>query len=534
MQLIVSLGAAFLLLLAACATAANLLLSRALARQQEIATRTALGAGTRHIINQFGMEGLVAGLAAGLAGLAVAWGLIRILIAWAPAEIPGISEAGLDGGVLLFAGAVSLVTALGASVAPTWMATRLNVSALLNEGGTRLTFGRRRRRIQGAFTAAQAGTTVVLLTAALLIAVSFHAMLSTDIGFQNRDAVTMNLRALGARYNPERTDMFYTQLLDRLRELPAVTNVGAVLSRPLEGPIGWDVAYRTPIDSTALDHELPRANFLTVTPGYFQAIGTPLLEGRDFTAHDRADSEQVAVVSRSLAERIRATGSEPVGSRIGLSLGGLERTIVGVVADARYRGVKLSTKDVYAPYLQTDVPIRYPVITGNGSPVELADLVRREAQKLDPGLAVADVATVAQLVERDTALQRFNMTLLLVFAAGAIVLAGAGVYAVVTENVSERRREITIRMALGSDRYRIVRRLVASTLGFVIVGEVLGWLVVLAAGPSVSDLLYAVAPGDGVVATSVLSFLLLVSLLSSAIPAWAATGREPHSVLHND
>jgi predicted permease len=416
------------------------------------------------------------------------------------------------------------------------MVSRLNVATLLREGSARLTGGRGGRLVQGAFTVMQTAVTVVLLVASLLIAVSFHAMLTEDIGFANRDAVTMNLNVRGPQLTQESQDAFYTQLLDRLRESPAVTSAGALLLRPLEGAIGWDMPYQPEFDTSTPPHELPMANFQVITPGYFQTVGTRLLEGRDFSMDDDEDTERAAVISRSLAERFRRAGREPIGSRIGLGkrLDGTWWTIVGVVADARYRGVRLTNEDLYVNYLQTNIPVRYPVVRGTGTPAELAALVRGEAAQLDPSLAVAEVATIAQLVERDTAQQRFNMTLLLVFAGGALLLAAAGVYSVVAESVSDRRREIAIRMALGAERPRLIRRLVGATLGFVILGQLAGVAGVLLIGRSVSELLYAVNPGDPILLSSVLAFLFVVSVLAAFLPAWVATGREPRTVLQSD
>ena len=535
-RLLISLGASFLLLITAYITASNLFLSRALARTREIATRTSLGATSRQIFSQFASEGLAAGTIAGVAGLAVAWGLVRSLIAWAPGEIPRIAEAGIDRDILLFAGAISAATALACSLAPAWMASRLNVAALLREGGARLAGRRRGRLVQGVFTVAQTAVTVILLASSLLIAVSFHAMLTADIGFANRDAVTMNVNARGPRFTEASRDLFYTELLGRLRESPAVTSVGALLLRPLEGAIGWDMPYQAEFDNSVQPRRLPMSNYQVITPGYFETVGTPLLEGRDFTMDDDEDAEQAVVISRSLAERFRRAGHEPVGSRIALGkrLRGTWWTIVGVVADARYRGVRYTNDDIYVNYLQTTIPVRYPVVRGRGTPAELRELVRREAARLDPTLAVADVATIAELVERDTAQQRFNMTLLLVFAIGAVLLAGAGVYSVVAEGVSDRRREIAIRVALGAERLQLIRTLIGITLGFVIVGELAGLAGVLVLGGSVSELLYGVTAGDPIVLSSVAAFLLVVALLAAFFPAWVATKREPLLVLQAD
>jgi len=180
------------------------------------------------------------------------------------------------------------------------------------------------------------------------------------------------------------------------------------------------------------------------------------------------------------------------------------------------------------------VPVRYPVVRGSASAAELAELVRQEVARLDPMLAVGEVLTIGDLIERDTAELRFNMTLLLVFAVGAVLLAGAGVYSVVAEHVSERRKEIAIRIALGAVRSRLAARVVAATGLQVAAGALAGVLAVVALGPLAGDLLYSMAPDDPVVLTSVVAFVVAVSLVAAFVPAWTAAGREPRSVLQAD
>jgi putative ABC transport system permease protein len=535
-RLMLALGAAFLLLIAACITASNLLVSRALARKLEIATRTSLGATSSQIFAQFAAEGLATGAIAGMARLAIAWVLVRFLIVLAPAEIPRIAEAGLDLSVMLFAGTVSLVAAMSCSVTPTWMASRLQTGALVREGGGRSTSGQLGRLVQGAFSVAQSAATVVLLTTALLIAISFHALLTEDIGFANRDAVAMNLTLRGWPNSATERDAFYTELLAHLRDNPAVVSAGALLLGPLQGTIGWDMPYRLDLDSATPEQELPMANFQVTTDGYFNTVGMPMLRGRDFDRGDDGEAERVAVISRSMADKLQRMGKQPLGSRIqlGKQLGGTLWTVVGVVANGRYRGVGLPSDDVYVSYLQTPIPVRYPVVRGNGSPKELIALVQREADHLHPGLSVAEAATIGELVERDTAQQRFNLTLLLVFAGGALLLAGAGVYSVVAEGVSDRRKEIAIRVALGAGRLRLMGQLVVVTLGFVVVGLGAGFLGVFGLRTTITDLLYETDLADPLVLGGVAGFLLLVSVLASIVPAWRATGQEPRSVLQGD
>jgi len=515
-QLPISLAAAFLLLATACLTASNLFLSRTVARRDEIVMRTALGATSSRILIQFLVEGLAAASIAGLAGLGLTWGLIRFLIMWAPADLPRIGDAGIDGEVLLVCGALSLLTALACSLAPILIAP-----ALVGIRGP-LTGRRRGRRLQGAFTMSQTAITVVLLTTALLVVSNVRALLTTDTGFANRDAVTMNLALRGPQSDP---DLFYTRLLDGLRRSPSVTGAAAVLLRPLEGAIGWDVPFQSEFDRAEDTLKLPVSNFEVVTPGYFQTVGTPLLEGRDFTLHDSENSERVAIIGRSLADRLQRMGHGAMGARLHLGRGSRDWwKVTGIVADTRSRGVLQPREDIYVSYLQTGIPVNYVVIRGRGTSGELAALVRGEAARIDPGQAVARVATIAQLLDRDMATQRFHMMLLVTFGAGALLLAAAGIYSVVAESVSVRRREIAIRTVLGADRAALIRMLMQSTLRFVITGESIGLLAMVWSGQTASKS----------TSVSVVIFLLGVSIAAAWVPAWTAAGRDSGIVLHAD
>jgi predicted permease len=533
LHLLVSLAASFLLLATACITASNLFLSRALARSQEIATRTSVGASPLQLLIQFAAEGATAAILATLFGLAIAAALIQLLVFLAPPDIPRITGAYLSGGVLFFAAALSLAVALACSIAPALIATRLSLETLLREGSSRLTASRRGRRMQNAFILAQTSITVVLLAASLLVAVSVRAMLRADLGFANRDALTMNLALRGTHSDRNSRDRFYSRLLDRLRASPSVTSAGGVLLRPLEGAIGWEMHYQSEFDDSPPSQELPVSNFEVVTPDYFRTVGTPLQEGRDFTAEDTEDSDKVAVVSRGLADRLGKMSHNPIGTRIrfGRSSSSHWFRIVGIVADTRYRDVTTTGREIYVNYLQTSIPVNYLVVRGRGP---LADLTRREVAQLDSSQAVANVATIAELIERNTARQRFNLTLLLAFGLGALLLAGAGVYSVVAESMSVRKREIAIRIALGAQRRVLIGSLVHATLRCVLLGELLGLFAAILIARKMSEMLYSVRPGDPVILAFTVVFLLMVSGFAALVPAQAAFAREPMAVLQGD
>jgi hypothetical protein len=375
---------------------------------------------------------------------------------------------------------------------------------------------------------------------AALLVISYRSMMTADTGFTNHDALSMNLVLRGPglfgaqAYDLKARRAFYSRLLDRLRQSPGVTSAAAVLLRPFEGTIGWDVQYQFEFDANRdAKRELPQANFEVVTPGYFQTVGTPLLAGRDFNEHDGEGAENVVIIGNSLAQRIRNAGQNPIGHRLRIGRGpnGTWMKVVGVSASARYRSVTEYGDDIFVPYLQSTVPTNYVVIRGSGPPEELAALVRRTLAGLDPNQAVAGVATLGDLIDRNTARHRFNMILLLWFGACAVILAATGVYSVIAEGVAVRRREIAIKTVLGARKPRLVRDMVSRALVFVVAGEAVGVFCVTGLSRFGTELLYGVSPRDPVLLGSVLIFLFVVSLFSALGPAWVAAGRDPNPAL---
>jgi predicted permease len=528
LHLWIMLGASLLLLLASLISASNLLLSRTLSRRSEIATRLALGAGSGQILAQLAAEGTFVAIMAAVAGLGIAQSAIRLLVRWAPGDIPRLPEAALDPASFCFAVVAAALAAIACTVIPGWVATHSRSSLLRCTPGAK-----------SVFIMAQAGVTVMLLALASLLMLSYRFMMSADVGFANHDAVSMNLQLRGPglfgaqAFDAKSRRGFYSQLLDRLRAAPGVTSAAAVLLRPLEGTIGWDVSYEFEFEAGAKDGRvLPKTNYEVVTPQYFKTVGTALLEGRDFTAHDSDDSERVAIISQSLAERIRAAGRSPLGSRIRLGLNGPNWSkVIGICANARYRNITQKGSDIFVSYLQAAQPTNYVVIRGTQSPGELAALVRRTLSAIDPDQTISGVATLGDLMDANSARYRFNMILLLWFGVCAALLAASGVYSVITESMAAREHEIAIKSALGAQRARLVREMVSAPLAFVLAGEALGALMVYVFGKLGSELLYGVSARDPWLLGWVVAFLFLVSMGAALWPAWAAAGSDPKSAL---
>lgn len=513
LHLWIMLGASFLLLMAALISAGNLFLSRAMARRREIATRTAIGAQRWQIVAQFGAEGTAAGLAAAAAGLAMAQWAIRVLVKFAPADIPRLADAGLRLDSFTVAAAGSVLAAVACSVLPAWFAIRPQA--------------RTGKKAQSAFLFAQAAVTMTLLAMSAYLVLSYRSLMTTESGFAHRDAVSMNLALHGSglfpaqAYTAKARHEFYKRLLDRLRESPGVTSAAAVLVRPLEGAIGWERTYQFEFEAGDGKRELPKANYEVVTPQYFETVGTPLLEGRDFDATDSEREEGVLIISKRLAERIRRAGHEPLGYRMRFAVDDAWMKVIGVVGDAHYRSITKSGGDLFVP--DWGIGTNYVVIRGTRPAGELATLVRQTLASMDPGQAVASVATIGELLDRDTARSRFNMVLLLWFGVCAAILAATGIYSVIAEGAAARQREIAIKNALGAGRVRLVRDMVAAALAFVIAGAAAGIAGAVALGTAATDVLYGISPRDPVILGGVLLFLMAISAGASVLPAWNAT-----------
>jgi putative ABC transport system permease protein len=415
----------------------------------------------------------------------------------------------------------------------------MHLESSLREGGGRISSSHRAGATRSLFILAQAAVTLILLATASLLVLSYRSMMSADTGFANRDTVSMNLQLRGpGMFSGQVFDAifrraFYTQLLNRLREAPGVTSAAAVLLRPLEGTIGWDVPYEFEFEAaTSKTSVLPKVNYEVVTPGYFRTVGTPILEGRDFDEHDSEDGDNVVIVSRTLAQRIRVAGHSPVGHRLRLGLNDSPWfRIVGVTADARYRNITQAGADIFASYLQASQPTNYVVIRGTQPSRDLAALTRTVLSEIDSSQAIAGVATIGELIDRNAGRHRFNMIVLLWFAVCSAILAAAGVYSVIAETMAAREREIAIRSALGAQRIRLVREMVSGTLGCVVAGEVTGAILVCALEGFTLDLLHGVSARDPRILGSAAAFLFIVSLWSALWPAWIAAGVDPKNSL---
>jgi len=517
-------GASLLLLVIACANITSLLLARAIVREKEVALRVALGATSGNLLRQFLAEGLILALGSAVGGCLLARALLAVTIRIAPVGIPRLDSVELNVFSFLFACAISVGIAFTFGLAPALLIMKRDLRDLLNEGTSRIAVSRRGTFLRKLLIVAEVAVTMLLLVCAGAAVHGFHNLQQIPLGFTPRNVLTAHIPL--ANLDSTRRKAFFIELLDRLRSHGEVRAAGAVLLRPLEGTVGWDSEYQARGQNAYDVKRNPISNFEVVTPGYFTAIGTPLLAGRDFTPHDNDASASVMIVSQSLAQERFGSVSEAIGKQIKMgdpTEEGKWCTVIGVVADAQYRQIGTVRHDIFLPFLQTNVPLRYVVIRTKTNPESFVSVLRQELRSIDKNQPVSKVRTMEQLVAGAKAGPRLSILLLSVFAGFAAFLAALGVYGLVSDSILQRRREIGIRMALGAQSRNVLVFIARGEMSSVFLGECIGLALSLAAFQAYGHFLYR-APGVDFLSMSITLFLLSsVTLAACLFPALRAT-----------
>jgi predicted permease len=543
--LLVLLAAVAGLLLIACANVASLLLSRGLARGRELSVRAALGAGRGRLVRQLLTESLLLALAGGALGVLFARLGVDALLAAASGSVPHAERVGVDGQVLSLAVGLSVLCGLLFGLLPALQATREGAGAGLtgasSAGGRSATAGRSARRTQGVLVVVQVALAVCVMATAGLLLRSYWELQRVELGFRPERTLAFELTLPAARYpDKARVAGFYTDLMARLAAHPEVEAVGASSWLPLSGHMNdWVVEVEGRPRAPGEDPLSP--DFSLVTAGYLEAIGIPVLRGQPFTAEDEArPALDVVLVNQTLAERLWP-GEDPLGKRMRPDGGELPwLTVKGVVRDVRAAAPHAPPRPAYymlhAQGARSGIAIRglAVVVRTRSAPLALADWAREQVWAADPSLAVAGLRTVEDLTAEALARRRFTALLLAVFAGTALLLAAVGLHGVMALAVSQRRRELGIRLALGATPGTVRRLVLGQGLRLTLGGLLLGGVLALGAGRAVEGLLYGVRAADPLTFGGLLVLLAGVALLACWAPARRATGVDPGSVLRSE
>ncbi|HEX9798565.1 MAG TPA: ABC transporter permease [Thermoanaerobaculia bacterium] len=528
------LAATALVLLVACANLSGLLLARNAARRHELAVRGALGAGRRQLAGHLLIESLLLAVGGGALALLLARGSFGLLRRWPPVELPAFVALELDSRVLSFAFLASLACVLLFGLAPALAAARVGLRGSLAQGGHRA-LGRRGHRARTALVALEVALSLALVSAAGLLARSLATLHGVDPGFRTERLLTAQVHLTGEAYRePQRHVEFFTRLEERLVGRPGIEAVGSISWLPLGGR-GSATAYRA-LDRPAPEPgEEPVTDVRIVTPGFFRAAGVRLLAGRLLDARDSAETPP-AVVINQFAARELWPGEDPIGREIGMSWDE-ERParVVGVVADLRLDALESEPRAALfwaLPQLPNSFMSLF--VSTAGRPESVAASVRSAVAEIDPTIPAAALASMDDVIAHGTSRRRFTASLLALFAGLGLTLSAIGLYGLLSSSVTERARELGLRMALGADRRRLLAEVVGRGLRTVLAGIAVGVPLVAVSGRLVAALLYRTSPFDATALALAPALLLAVGAAACTIPALRAARIDPAVVLREE
>jgi putative ABC transport system permease protein len=543
--LLMMLGAVGFVLLIACANVAHLELARTADRQREIAVRAALGASKLRLMAQFLTESLLLATLGAGAGLLLAFAGIKALVSLAPADVPRVELVAINTPVLLFLICVTGVTAVAFGLAPMMQAAGSNLSETLKEGGRGDSSGKRRNRLRGFLVASEFALAFTLLIGAGLMVRSFYALQSVKTGFNSHGVLTMIVSVAGTNEaQAGQRRIFYQALLEKLKALPGVEAAGGINHLPIAGDL-WDRNLEIDGRPKPRPGEAPNAVYRIVMPGYFETMQLPIVRGRAITYGDGPRAPAVVIINEQAADRFWP-GENPIGKRVQF-LGGAEGsrpnwlTVVGVTANARLDDmVSPPYPEVYVAALQTpefmgqgsgDIGVHMTyltvVIRTHQNLVSLVPQVRHVVQSFDRALPVSQIQTMDEAVGLATAQQGFEMWLLASFGALAMILAAVGIYGVMNYAVSQRTREIGIRMPLGAGHNEILQMVMSQGMRQAIAGILTGMAAAVLLSRLMIQMLFGVQPTDPLTFVGVSAILILTALAAIAIPARKALRIEP-------
>jgi putative ABC transport system permease protein len=534
----VLMGTIGMVLLIACANVANLLLVRAEGRQQELTIRAALGAGSGRIARELLFESVTLGLFGGALGLGLAYAALRVLVSVAPANLPRLEEISIDPLVLLFTLAVSLVAGVLFGLIPVFKYAGPNLATVLRGGGRSSSQSRERHRARGTLVVVQVALALVLLICSGLMIRTFQALRKVEPGFTRPEQLqTLSFSITEPQVKePERVVRMQQEIVDKIAGVPGVSSVAFVNSLPMDGQ-GWN----DPI--FAQDHAYkegqipPLRRFKTVSPGVFRTMGNRLLAGRDLEWADNYGKRNVALVSENLARELWGSPAAALGKRIRDNLNAPWREVVGVVGDERTDGVDQKAPTlVYWPTLMKDFggdaivvrrTVNFVIRSSRAGSETFLKEIRQAVWSVNPNLPLADVRTLAVLYDKSLARTSLTVVMLLIAGAMALLLGVVGIYGVISYSVSQRTREIGIRMAIGASQPELTRMFVRDGLLLAGIGVVCGLSAALLLSRLISKLLFDVSPVDPLTYCAVSAILVAAAVLASYLPARRAMNVDP-------
>jgi len=537
-----------LVLLIACANLTNLLLARALGRQRELAVCLAVGARRRDVVRTLLAEGLLLGLAGGLLGVGLTWvGVAGLGNLWAGmagvvgARLGGLTAMGLAGVtvsplVLAFLVGISVLTAVLVGLVPALRASRPELTQALHGGLGGGSVEGRRISLRDGLVSAQLALAVTLLAGAGLMIRSMANLLARDPGVEPAGVATARIAISPESYQPDSAVGFYARLLDRVRVLPGVTSAAVGNCPPLNGGCNGTIIWfrdRPPVP----EGQEPLVGVHMVSPGWFPTLGVRMVRGRDFSEADRRGGPKVVVINEAAA-RTFWPGEDPIGKPIAVGQGGFHvgsAEVIGIVEDVRFGTLEEEPMpDVFLPWLQAPRPAGMLFVRTTRNPASTVPALRALIQELDPSLPVYDVRTLEDRMALATFRPRYTTWVLGAFAAAALVLAAVGIYALLAYEVTQRRREIGIRMALGADSARVVRGIMGRGMALAVAGIAVGVPLAVLLSRSLGALLYGVSPADPATHAGIVLVLAVVAALATALPARSATRVNPMESIRSE
>ena len=519
------------LLAIACFNIANLLIARAASRRQEIAIRTSLGAARGAIVRQLLVESVLLALVGGTLGVLLARSSLDALVAIAPPQLLGVPEVTIDARVLLYVAGLSVLTGLVAGLAPSVIVARRSIVESLHAGTSRVTHAPRIRQL---LVVGQVAMTVVLLCGAALLVRTVTALTSVNQGFEQQGLLTMQVALPGTRYPIERQVAFQQQLLTAIRELPGVESAGAADNLPVIGSPRSGTSFHRLSTPAVPRPQRPSATIRVVTPGYFRTMRIPVLRGREFTHADDANPTPGFIVNQAFVDRYLGK-VDPLGESLSVNMRDENPYapiigVVGSVGEGSMRGAPRPT--IF--YSHSQLPLGPTLFIRTDRPLATAEAITSMIRRVDPNLVIRNVRMFEEAVAESLAQERLTALVSGGFAVSGLLLASLGLYALLAFLVTERTREIGLRIALGAQRAQLTWSVVANGLRLVAIGATAGVAVSLVVLPSLGTLLFGVEPHDGLTYAVVLSLLGVVAGLASYVPARRAAHVQPLTALRQE